>query len=75
MARELAPAGLRSSPSLGVASQPSGSKLPRRRFGVMPGWLVPVLPVPRRIRFFETCGPSSISKQPFISSKLCQQHL
>ncbi|OWP72411.1 hypothetical protein CEC48_07795 [Pseudomonas sp. K2I15] len=29
VARELAPAGLRSSPIFGVASQPSGSKLPR----------------------------------------------
>ncbi|AXA52884.1 hypothetical protein CEQ51_00420 [Pseudomonas thivervalensis] len=33
VARELAPAGLRSGPkALAVAAQPSGSKLPRHRF-------------------------------------------
>ncbi|PNB71760.1 hypothetical protein C1X64_23215 [Pseudomonas sp. GW456-E7] len=32
MARELAPAGLRSSPLYGAAARPSGSKLPRHCF-------------------------------------------
>ncbi|PMZ70610.1 hypothetical protein C1X65_25870 [Pseudomonas sp. FW305-70] len=32
MARELAPAGLRSSPFNGAAARPSGSKLPRHCF-------------------------------------------
>ncbi|AUO20669.1 hypothetical protein C0058_01175 [Pseudomonas sp. NC02] len=35
VARELAPAGVRSAPIFfGAAAQPSGSKLPRHRFGV-----------------------------------------
>jgi hypothetical protein len=34
VARVLAPAGLRSSPVLGAASRPSGSKLPRHSFSV-----------------------------------------
>ncbi|MBA1381185.1 hypothetical protein FHK92_25910 [Pseudomonas brassicacearum subsp. neoaurantiaca] len=33
VARELAPAGLRSRPLLAVAAQPSGSKLPRHKSG------------------------------------------